>query len=642
LEPQPRVLIASVPYALKAADSATLGGLPASAFVLAGTKASANLASAAVLNVSAASGFVTTSGGTAGYLPEFTGTATIADSPVFVSGGNVGIGSTNPIATLDVNGAALISGALTANGGATVGGPLELAPTATATSSAAASSQSLKIYTSAFNSSTKSLVTPRFQWQGEVLGNNTSNPSATLNLLSSTTANPPTETGFHFNANGTIQFAPGQTFPGTGNGTITGVTAGTGLTGGGTSGKVTLNVDTTKVVTSVTAGTGLIGGGTGGNLTLKVDPTQVPLLNSSNIFGQNLTVKGQIIAGIAFGTGGIVVPNSEKGVGSFAGNGFTVSPLGFTSFPLDMQSTTRDQAGTPISQDFQWEAEPATSPSGQPSGSMNLLYGANNGAPAETGFLVNANGQINAPSLLVSQPAGNQDSPELIVRGDDNGTLRGTPTQLQLQGASNPSKQLLLGYLDDGGSDLGYGAIQATVDNVRNTPLALNPNGGGVGIQTTSITNTLTVGQGQGAAIADGWATYSSRRFKTDIQTLSGALDKIERMRGVSYTLKATGKHEIGVIAEEVGAVVPEAVTYEANGKDARSVDYNRLTAVLIEAVKQQQAQLNAQEAKSKLQEAQISELRYQVKTMQTSLKANRRSGSEARTVKAHVSMLHE
>ncbi len=109
-------------------------------------------------------------------------------------------------------------------------------------------------------------------------------------------------------------------------------------------------------------------------------------------------------------------------------------------------------------------------------------------------------------------------------------------------------------------ADYGYGAIQATFDGVANTPLSLNPNGGGVGIQTTNVTNSLTIGQGQGAAIADGWATYSSRRFKTNIQTLTDSLGKVEKLRGVSYTLKATGKREIGVIAEEVGAVVPEVV----------------------------------------------------------------------------------
>jgi len=63
-------------------------------------------------------------------------------------------------------------------------------------------------------------------------------------------------------------------------------------------------------------------------------------------------------------------------------------------------------------------------------------------------------------------------------------------------------------------------------------------------------------------------------------------------LRGVSFNWKESGKHDIGVIAEEVGEVVPEVVFYEANGVDAKGVDYARLTAVLIEAVKEQQAQI--------------------------------------------------
>lgn len=103
------------------------------------------------------------------------------------------------------------------------------------------------------------------------------------------------------------------------------------------------------------------------------------------------------------------------------------------------------------------------------------------------------------------------------------------------------------------------------------------------------------IGLGAGAAIADGWNVYSSRRWKTNIHELPDALSKVQRLRGVSYDLKDSGKHEIGVIAEEVGEVVLEVVSYEPNGKDARGVDYSRLTALLIEAVKQQQKQIAAQ-----------------------------------------------
>ncbi len=82
-----------------------------------------------------------------------------------------------------------------------------------------------------------------FQWQAEPVGNNTTKPAATLNLLYGTDPAAPVETGLRLSSSGIFTFATGQTFPGTGNGTITGVTAGTDLTGGGTSGNVTLNLN---------------------------------------------------------------------------------------------------------------------------------------------------------------------------------------------------------------------------------------------------------------------------------------------------------------------------------------------------------------------------------------------------------------
>ncbi|HXZ40034.1 MAG TPA: tail fiber domain-containing protein, partial [Terriglobales bacterium] len=171
-----------------------------------------------------------------------------------------------------------------------------------------------------------------------------------------------------------------------------------------------------------------------------------------------------------------------------------------------------------------------------------------------------------------------------------------------------------------------------------------------VGIGTTSPTNLLTLGRGFGPSIADGWTTYSSRRWKTNIHLLQNALSKVEQLRGVSYDLKDSGKHEIGVIAEEVGAVVPELVTYEDNGRDARGVDYSRLTALLIEATKEQQAlihqqqqQIRGQQVQMKAQEAQIAQLSSQVKAIQVSLKASGRTGAEVlRTVKAQAPLVQQ
>ena len=572
---QSRVLFASVPYSMKAGDSATLGGLPPSAFLKAEDLKTA-VASATPLASTTTADAVTTTGGTAGFVPSFTGTSAIANSEIFDTGTSVGIGDQpNPAAKLDVNGATILRGGV------------QLSRTGNATTTAGANSYGFDFYTQAYNSSSKAAVNPFFQWQGEATGNNTSSPGATMNLLYSNGAGL-AETGLYLNGDGTIHFAPGQIFQDMGTGTISGVTAGTDLTGGGTSGNITLNVDTTKVVTSVAAGTGLAGGGTGGKLTLAVDPTQVPLLNSSNTFA------GKVIAGTSSSVGGILLQPSEVAFPSNAGS------WGTQSNPLDIEASTKNlSGGSPVIQDFQWLAEPRFGTNSAPSGSLNLLYGAG-GAPQETGIIFSPAGGITAQSLAVSQPEGTVNTPVLTLTADDDGVARGTARQLLIQGAANSAQQLMIGYVSDSATDEngGFASVQATWTGVRNTPLMLQPNGGCVCISTGNTapySNPLIVGQGAGSAVADGWSTYSSRRFKTDIQTLTGALDKVEQMRGVSYTLKATGKREIGVIAEEVGAVVPEAVTWETNGKDAQSVDYNRLTALLIQATKEQQAEIAKQ-----------------------------------------------
>jgi len=119
--------------------------------------------------------------------------------------------------------------------------------------------------------------------------------------------------------------------------------------------------------------------------------------------------------------------------------------------------------------------------------------------------------------------------------------------------------------------------------------------GGGVGINTTTVTNALTLpnnADASGSGLAFAWDTYSSRRWKTDITPISNALDKVQRLRGVTYKWTSNDRADIGLIAEEVGAVIPEVVQYEDNGVDARSVDYARLVALLIEGMKEQQAQI--------------------------------------------------
>lgn len=89
----------------------------------------------------------------------------------------------------------------------------------------------------------------------------------------------------------------------------------------------------------------------------------------------------------------------------------------------------------------------------------------------------------------------------------------------------------------------------------------------------------------------------SSRRWKTDVAPMGDALALVRQLRGVRYRWIDTGEDDLGLIAEEVGEVLPEIVTYGPDGVDAERVKYARLVAVLIEAVKAQQAQIEADRA---------------------------------------------
>ena len=81
--------------------------------------------------------------------------------------------------------------------------------------------------------------------------------------------------------------------------------------------------------------------------------------------------------------------------------------------------------------------------------------------------------------------------------------------------------------------------------------VSLAPVFGNVGIGVSTPRQTLEVKIG-GTTLADEWTIRSSRRFKTNIQPLQDALGRIKALQGVSYERKSDGKHEIGVVAEDV------------------------------------------------------------------------------------------
>jgi hypothetical protein len=330
---QPRILLLSVAYALKAADSDMLGGRPASAFVLADSQDSpaqqaSNAASGPSLQAGpwaaipfaaslpqvqpppASCAAITSDGtATANHLSKFTTPCNLENSAIFESGGNVGIGNANPAGPLDVSGNAFFRGPLSAEGGAV------MTPSGVATTTQAYISNPFDQEVSVFNATLLRSTDYLFRWQGEPVGNNTTNTGATLHLLYGVPGHVE-ETGLSLAKTGILTFAPGQTFPGLG--TVTSIATGTGLTGGpitssGTisipAGGITNNLLANSAIT-VTAGSGLSGGGTvglGGTITLT---------NSS-------PGSGGTVSSIATGTGLTGGPITKTGTISIPAGGIT-------------------------------------------------------------------------------------------------------------------------------------------------------------------------------------------------------------------------------------------------------------------------------------------------------------------------------
>lgn len=104
-----------------------------------------------------------------------------------------------------------------------------------------------------------------------------------------------------------------------------------------------------------------------------------------------------------------------------------------------------------------------------------------------------------------------------------------------------------------------------------------------------SVTGTIT-------ATGDITA-YSDAGLKTDVETISGALELVRQMRGVRYSRLETGQRGIGVIAQELREIAPELVAENENG--LLSVAYGNLVGVLIEAVKELSGRVERFEARA-------------------------------------------
>ena len=194
-----------------------------------------------------------------------------------------------------------------------------------------------------------------------------------------------------------------------------------------------------------------------------------------------------------------------------------------------------------------------------------------------------------------------------IIFGDNGKALFGAGTDLAI--FSDGTEGLIQAggdlKIDTAGSDLRllssgtqYGSFSVSSSDflitasIQDKDMIFRGNDGGSGINAL----TLDMSEAGAATFNNNVTAFSDERLKDNIETLEDGLAKVEQLRGVTYT--RDGRENIGVIAQEVEKILPEIVLTADDEMGTKSVDYSRITAVLIEAVKDLSARVKELENK--------------------------------------------
>jgi hypothetical protein len=108
----------------------------------------------------------------------------------------------------------------------------------------------------------------------------------------------------------------------------------------------------------------------------------------------------------------------------------------------------------------------------------------------------------------------------------------------------------------------------------------------------------------------------SSLRYKENVQSFRSGLTLLQRLRPVTFDWKRSKERDLGLIAEEVAEVDPLLITYNHTG-EIEGVKYPQLTVVLINAIKEQQTQLERQQEQIDRQRAENAELKARLEALE-------------------------
>ena len=233
-----------------------------------------------------------------------------------------------------------------------------------------------------------------------------------------------------------------------------------------------------------------------------------------------------------------------------------------------------------------------TTASGGNSTAMGAATTASGGGSTAMGFTTTASGNVSTAMGYGTTASGNWST-----------AMGGYTTASDFTSLSIGQFNKSNATVTSGGSATQYSANNTafvigngTADNARSDAFKVMFNG------DATVSKDLTVN-----GVVN---TSSDARLKTDIISLGGTLTKLLLIDGKSYTTIKDGRQTIGVLAQDIQEVFPELVTTDDN--DMLAVNYQGLVPVLINALKEQQAEID----KLKEQEERIARLEAMIAEM--------------------------
>ena len=220
---------------------------------------------------------------------------------------------------------------------------------------------------------------------------------------------------------------------------------------------------------------------------------------------------------------------------------------------------------------------------------------------------------LSASDIIAGTLSIDELNPNSLVVSDTT-TLHGTLTVnsdlavsgvIQMTASDAAEKTLTIAASNDGD---GGGKLSITADSTASDSISFSSSNGGA---VFSLDTGLVINGSEDNLTHDGYdlrvnaigantyVTLSDKRYKKNIKSYGNALSDISKIRGVTYNWRVEefpgmgfqDTNEIGFIAQELEEVVPDLVHTGLSGY--KTVQYDRLTAILVEAVKEQQQQIN-------------------------------------------------